>query len=308
MGKTVSLAATVAAGPTRFDVIDTYARNTPETYAKNLQSLSAYLTSPARTDLAKARSIYAWIVSHVRYDMSTYTGGGYASEIAYANHALQSRRTVCTGFALLFKELLTRAGVEAVTVKGFSRYADAQAGLPTGAIDHEWNAVRLDGDWYLFDVTWASTTAQTGKVNDFYFMTDPQAFISQHYPMNNRWQLLDRPVSKPDFDRFPKYYDAYFTLGFDPYFPKQGLLRAYDGVTLNLTNEANVEFWCSAGPRGSTAAAAVPIRITRDGDQYQLQVKMPNRGPQTLYVFAKPKVRSSEGYKQYAAIASFTVK
>jgi transglutaminase/protease-like cytokinesis protein 3 len=308
MGENLSVSASASASPTRFDVIDTYARNTPESYARNLQSLSDYLTSPARTDLAKARSVYAWIATHVRYDMSTYTGSAYASEIAYANRALQSRRTVCTGFALLFKQLLTRAGVEAVTVKGFSRYADAQAGLPTGGIDHEWNAVRLDGDWYLFDLTWACTTAQKGKPNDFYFMTDPQAFISQHLPIQSRWQLLNRPVSKPDFDRFPKYYDAYFTLGFNPYFPKQGLLRAYDSVTLNLTNEENVEFWCSAGPRGTGSAAAVPLRITRDGDSYQLQVKMPRRGAQTLYVFAKPKASSREAYKQYAAIASFTVQ
>ncbi|MBO0930400.1 transglutaminase domain-containing protein [Fibrella aquatilis] len=307
-GETITTVAAVAANPTRFDVIDTYARNAPEAYAKSLQSLSEYLTSPARTDLAKARSIYAWITSHVRYDMSTYTGASYASEIAYANRALQSRRTVCTGFALLFKQLLTRAGVEAITVKGFSRYADSQAGLPTGGIDHEWNAVRLDGDWYLFDLTWACTTAQKGRPNDFYFMTDPQAFIAQHLPLQSRWQLLDRPVSKPDFDRFPKYYDAYFTLGFTPYFPKQGLLRAYDGVTLNLTNEENVEFWCSAGPRGSGSSSAVPIRITRRDDQYQLQVKLPARGPQTLYVFAKPKANSRESYKQYAAIASFTVQ
>ncbi len=306
--KKSSLLAALVANPTRFDVIDTYARNTPEAYAKNLQSLSEYLTSPARTDLAKARSIYAWIMSHVRYDMSTYTGSAYSSEISYANRALQTRRTVCTGFSLIFKQLLIRAGVQAVTVKGFSRHSDVQAGLPTGGIDHEWNAVRLDGDWYLFDLTWASATAQSGKPNDFYFMTDPQAFIAQHLPVDSRWQLLDRPVGKPDFDRFPKYYDAYFTLGFTPYFPKQGLLRVSDGVTINLTNEGDVGFWCSAGPRGSASASAVPIRITHEGGSYQLQVKMPGRGPQTLHVFAKPKANSRERYQQYTAIASFTVQ
>ena len=306
--KKASLPAAPVANPTRFDVIDTYARNTPEAYAKNLQSLSEYLTSPARTDLAKARSVYAWIMSHIRYDYNTYTGGSYASEIAYANRVLQTRRTVCTGFSLLFKQLLVRAGLQAVTVKGYSRHSDAQAGLPTGSIDHEWNAVYLDGDWYLFDLTWASATAQSGKPNDFYFMTDPQAFISQHLPIQSRWQLLNRPVSKPDFDRFPKYYDAYFTLGFTPYFPKQGLLRATDGVTLNLTNENDLVFWCSVGPRGSASAGAVPTKVSHDGDSYQLQVKLPGRGSQSLHVFARPKANSHERYQQYTAIATFTVQ
>jgi len=297
----------ITAAPQEYEVIDTYARRTPEAYAKNLKSLSEYLTAPARSDLAKARSIYAWIVSHVRYDGGVYTGGHYTSEVQYATRILQSRRAVCSGFALLYKHLLTQAGVENTTVKGYARYTDSQAGVPTGGVDHEWNAVKLDGDWYLVDITWASTTAQKGQGNDFYFLTDPQAFISQHFPTDSRWQLLSRAVSKPDFDRFPKYYDAYFNLGFSPYFPKQGLLRANGGVTLNLTNDENVEFWCAAGSRGGSSHSQVPHRVSRSGDTYQLNVTLPRRGTQTLYVFAKQKSGKTERYKQYAAIASFTV-
>lgn len=293
--------------PAEYEVIDTYARRTPEANARSLKSLSAYLTAPARTEMAKVRSVYAWIMSHVRYDDRVYTGTMYSSETQYAAKILQSRRAVCTGFALLFKHLLVEAGVKAVTVKGFSRYLDSQAGSPTGGVDHEWNAVQIDGDWYLFDITWASTTAQQGKPNDFYFLTDPQAFVAQHLPMDSRWQLLSRPVSKADFDRFPKYYDAYFNLGFTPYFPKQGALRAYDGVTLNLTCDENVEFYCGLGPRGSTNYTKVPHSVKQDGDEYQVRVKVPNRGTQTLYVFAKQRAARNERYKQYSAIASFTV-
>ena len=293
--------------PHEYEVIDTYARRTPEAYAKSLKSLSEYLTAPARSDLAKARSVYAWIVAHVRYDEGVYTGGRYTSEVQYATRILQSRRAVCSGFALLYKQLLTQAGVENTTVKGYARYADSQAGVPTGGIDHEWNAVKLDGDWYLVDITWASTTAAKGKGNDFYFLTDPQAFVSQHFPTDSRWQLLSRAVSKADFDRFPRYYDAYFNLGFTPYFPKQGLLRANGGVTLNLTHEGNVEFWCAAGARGGSSHTQVKHTVVRSGDGYQLSLNLPRRGMQTLYIFAKEKAGKAERYKQYSAIASFTV-
>ena len=299
--------ALLAVAPRDYEVIDTYARRTPETYAKSLTSLSQYLTAPARTDMAKVRSIYAWIMSHVRYDERVFTGTYYSSEPQYAAQVLQTRRAVCSGFALLFKELLTKSGVEVTTVKGFSRYADSQAGFPISGIDHEWNAVKLDGDWYLLDLAWASTTAQKGVPNDFYFLTDPQAFISQHFPMDTRWQLLSRPVSKADFDRFPKYYDAYFNLGFDPYFPKQGTLRSTDGVTISLHNEGDVEFWCAVGLRGGRTNTPVRHSVTRNGDSYELRVAMPGRGAQTLYIFAKPKVSNRESYKQYAAIASFSV-
>lgn len=302
-----SSASPTHVAPQDYEVIDNYARRTPDAYAKSLKSLSEYLTAPARSDLAKARSVYAWIVTHVRYDGAVYTGGSYSSETQYAGRILQTRRAVCSGFALLYKHLLSQAGVEVTTVKGFARYTDAQAGFSTGGIDHEWNAVKLDGEWYLVDVTWASTTAQNGVPNDFYFLTEPLAFVSQHLPVDSRWQLLSRAVSKPDFDRFPKYYDAYFNLGFDPYFPKQGVLRASDGVTVNLTNEGNVEFWCAAGPRGGTSHSKVQHTVIRNGDSYQLQVKLPSRSTQTLYVFAKERASKTERYKQYAAIASFTV-
>ncbi|MEZ0486554.1 transglutaminase domain-containing protein [Fibrella aquatica] len=293
--------------PNEYEAIDTYARRTPEAHAKDLKTLSAYLTAPARSDLAKARSVYAWILSHVKYDLAVYSGSHYSSETYYASRILQSRRAVCSGFAMLYKHLLNQAGVEVTTVKGYARYTDAQAGYPTGGIDHEWNAVKLDGDWYLIDLTWASTTAQKGVPNDFYFLTDPQAFISQHLPLDSRWQLLSRAVTKADFDRFPKYYDAYFNLGFTPYFPKQGIIRGADNVTLDLANEGNVEFWCAVGPRGGRTHAQVKHSVTRSGGNYQLNVNVPRRGAQTLYIFAKQKASKTERYKQYAAIASFTV-
>ncbi len=297
----------ITLAPQEYEVIDTYARRTPEAYTKSIKTLSDYLTAPARSDLAKARSVYAWILSHIKYDYNSYTGTHYSSEASYAAQVFKSRRAVCSGFAHLYKQLLSQAGVEVTTIKGFARYSDYQAGYPTGGIDHEWNAVKLDGDWYLCDLTWASTTAQKGVPNDFYFMTDPLAFVSQHFPLDSRWQLLPRAVSKPDFDRFPKYYDAYFNLGFNPYFPKQGILRANNGVSISLTNENNVEFWCAGGRRGSSSYKQVKHTVTRSGDTYQIHVDLPGRSDQTLYVFAKSKAGSREQYKQYSAIASFTV-
>lgn len=121
-----------------YSVIDAYARKTPESMTRNLNTLSDYLTAPARSELAKARSVYAWITSHVRYDEAVYSGQRYSSEVEYANRVLRSRKTVCTGFALLYKHLLNRAGIEVVNVKGYARTNDSEAGQPIRYIDHEW--------------------------------------------------------------------------------------------------------------------------------------------------------------------------
>lgn len=288
-----------------YHIIDTYARNAPNAYARSLNSLSDYLTAPAHSDLAKARSIYAWIMTHVRYDNAAAANPYYTTETEYANRVLKSRQAVCSGFALLYKCLLQRAGVEVVSVKGYSRVYDIQAGRPTGAVDHEWNAMQLDGDWYLADLTWASTTARNGEINEFYFLTSPEAFIAQHLPVDPRWELLRPMVAKNEFDRYPKIYDAYFRLGFSDDFPKNGLIRAQETVSLTLINSEAVDLMCSFNP-ASGASSFIPVNIHHTGDVYQLQMTLPTRQPGRLCVYARAKGNTS-ATKTYEGVATFTV-
>ncbi|RIV19841.1 Kyphoscoliosis peptidase [Fibrisoma montanum] len=290
-----------------YTTIDSYAKSAPESAARNLNTLSDYLTAPARSELAKARSVYAWISSHVKYDMSTYSGRTYSSEVDYATKVLRSRRTVCTGFALLYKHLLKRAGIEVVNIKGYARTNDNEAGQPIQRVDHEWNAVKLDGDWYLLDLAWAQTTARNGEPNDFYFLTEPSAFIANHFPTDPRWQLLSPALSKAQFDQFPKLYDAYFRLGFDRNFPKTGLIRTGDALTLTLRSESDVEFMCSVGRPGNSQLTNIPVTVRQSDDTYQLTTSVPKSGNWTLYLFAKPKSTKRERLKSYEGIASFTV-
>ena len=291
-----------------YSTIDAYARNTPESAARTLQSLSQYLTAPARSDLARARSVYSWIATHVRYDESAFSGRTYASETAYANRVLASRKAVCTGFALLYKELLTRAGIQVINIKGYARTNDSEAGMPIARIDHEWNAVQLDGDWYLLDLAWALTTAKTpGTANDFYFLTEPAAFAANHFPADSRWQLLTNPISKSRFDQFPKVYDAYFRLGFDTGFPQAGLLQAGDMLTLTLSSDEPVEFSCAQGALGGSVLTATPVTVRQSGTTYRLSIPVNRPGKSTLSLFAKPKGAPTERLKSYEGILSFTV-
>ena len=290
-----------------YSAIDAHAHNAPASAASTLITLSAYLTTPAKTELAKARSVYAWITSHIRYDETAFSGQKYSSEVEYANRSLRSRKAVCTGFALLFKHLLGPAGIEVASIKGYARTFDSEAGQPIQRVDHEWNAVRLDGDWFLLDVAWAQTTAKNSKPNDYFFLTEPTEFAANHFPTDPRWQLLDTTVSKTQFDRFPKLYDAYFRLGFDENFPKTGLIRASDALTLTLKNDQEVEFMCALGRFGGSESTTIPVSVQRSGETYRLTVSVPQRGNSTLLVFAKPKGSRSERVKSYEGIVSFTV-
>ena len=60
--------------------------------------------------------------------------------------ALVDGQSVCQGYALAYKLLLDRTGVECVTVT-------------SDDLNHMWNAVCLDGQWYYVDVTWDDPVA-----------------------------------------------------------------------------------------------------------------------------------------------------
>lgn len=286
-----------------YPVIDAYARATPERYTHDLNTLAAYLTAPARSELGKARSIYTWILTHIRYDNASSGNGFYTSDTEYATRVLKTRKAVCTGFALLFKCLLVRAGVDVRNVKGYARTQDSDAGMPVRRMSHEWNAVSLDGDWYLFDLTWAENTARDNQSNDYYFLTNPETFVAGHFPADPRWQLLSPAVSKAEFDHYPKIYDSYFRLGFDPDFPRNGLLRAGETVTISLDHpSAGFDFTCMVGQRGYSRS--VPVQIERVENTYQLTIPIAQRGTSMITIFggSKGKGRPQEALLVFTAV------
>ncbi|RRB17708.1 transglutaminase domain-containing protein [Larkinella knui] len=304
----VGLKPAAVLSPTdNYSRIDSYARNAPDSYARSITSLSDYLTAPARTDMDKVRVIYAWMVSHIRYDMEAVNNRSsqkYYSEFEYANRVLRQRKGLCTGYALLFKYLLKRAGVQAVNIRGYARTEDKEAGRPVQVVDHEWNAVNIEDEWFLLDLAWAVTTGSEGS-NDFYFLTPPEVFISQHFPTDSRWQFLDQPLSKSEFDRFPKLYDPYFQLGFGPDFPRDGQIRAQGIAELTLQNEQSLEYLCTVSRFGQSKGSEVLVKVTRYGNQHQLQFNVPMRGWSTLHIFARSRTNSR--VKKYDCIASFSV-
>jgi Transglutaminase-like superfamily len=277
-----------------YPVIDAYARATPEAYARNLNTLTDYLTAPARSDLGKARSIYTWILTHIHYNYASVGNGFYTSEADYAARVLKTRKAVCTGYALLFKYMLLRAGVDARNIKGYARTLPAEAGMPLRQISHEWNAVKLDDDWYLFDLSWAG-----GHGNDYYFLTNPETFIAEHFPADPRWQLLDPVISKAEFDQYPTVHGAYFRLGFDPDFPRHGLIRGKI-LTLSLRHpNPDLEFMCSSNRSGLIR----PVQAERTGDTYQLVLPIAERGRSTVTLLSGTKGKPYAS----AALLSFTV-
>lgn len=91
-------------------------------------------------------ALYDWVVRNVDYCWDHAELPDKANRATYTPYGgLVEREAICLGYASTFQLLMEMAGVECLTVVGASH---------ASTVDHAWNMVRLNGQWYCVDVTW----------------------------------------------------------------------------------------------------------------------------------------------------------
>ncbi|MCR4640818.1 MAG: chitobiase/beta-hexosaminidase C-terminal domain-containing protein [Lachnospiraceae bacterium] len=98
---------------------------------------------PSWPKLEKVLYLHDYLVTHCDYQKSQ----PYSKYDAY--NALVEGEAVCQGYSEAFEYLLQRIGVEGQVVS-------------SSAINHAWNVLRLDGQWYYIDNTWDDPTNRGG--------------------------------------------------------------------------------------------------------------------------------------------------
>ena len=147
--------------------------------------LAQKLTKPFHTELEKVRAIYRWITLNISYDHEGLSNNTYVAE---PEQVLKKKATTCAGYTKLFGDLCSFANIQCVNIFGWA-YVDKTWKNP-----HEWNAVQIDGKWYLVDATW-------GRTSEKYFLPPPEQFIRDHFCTERKWNLLpDPPLSRDVLD------------------------------------------------------------------------------------------------------------
>ncbi|XP_014349634.1 kyphoscoliosis peptidase [Latimeria chalumnae] len=125
----------------------------------SVAELVKMLLMEMRSDLEKVRAIWIWVCHHIEYDVEGFHNTELRS--SSPDSALRSEKAVCAGYAGLFKEMCSLAGVQCVEISGYSKGYGHEIGTQfRGDSDHAWNAVHLEGKWHLLDSTWGA-----GNVN-----------------------------------------------------------------------------------------------------------------------------------------------
>ncbi|MCC5928946.1 MAG: hypothetical protein JJU28_06845 [Cyclobacteriaceae bacterium] len=171
---------------------------------KSIDQINHSLQLQGLSESKKVRSIFTWMSRHIIYDAQAAASLDIPSQ---QPEAVISRRTaVCEGYARLFNSLCEINQIESRMVVGFvkSRPGDV---INAETPNHAWNAVKVNGRWFLVDVGWASQalaqapeTEKSYALNMFYLVS-PARLIQTHFPEDPMWQLLPEPVCFEDFSR-----------------------------------------------------------------------------------------------------------
>lgn len=211
-----------------YSSVDERAKNVPVIYERNLKTLVRYLIEPYKgDDVLKTRAIYAWIASHVEYDMykynvimgnkKSYRGVGDLK----TGDAFKSRVGVCGDIADLFLRMAKAANLKVDLITGYAGYDLTMDNFKEAR--HAWNAVNIKGKWYFVDATWAmggdyrtfenvrshiehrreirrkkqkkeNRINDLREINDRWFLVPPEKMIETHFPEREKQQYSNRPV------------------------------------------------------------------------------------------------------------------
>ena len=185
--------------------IDAHVFATPVEQTESVEKLSAYLTSRWEGDRNKAYAIFRWLSFNVAYDADGFFGRTERKS-GDAESVLRHRTAVCAGYANLFDALGKAADLQVHTINGYAKGYGFEPGQQIKDTNHAWNGVQVNGEWFICEPTWGS--GYLGADLMFHrspdvsmFLMDPEYAICSHYPSDEQWQLLEKPISKEEFEK-----------------------------------------------------------------------------------------------------------
>ncbi len=189
------LSASVNAQQRNFTEVDKYAATLPAKYTHKVDTLAYYLTYKYNNQIDKVRSIFVWIANNISYDVYNLYKNNITEEIIKTENVLFYKRTVCEGYADLFKKLCNLSGITCIKISGGARDITYENGgtFAQKVEGHAWNIVKIDTGFFIVDPKYYKA------MDEEYFLANPEKICWSHYPSNPVFQLLDTPLTYSEF-------------------------------------------------------------------------------------------------------------
>lgn len=143
------------------------------------------------SDLQKALAVHDYFVYRFEYDYDNYLNGTVPSESYQCSGLLLNGKGVCEAYTRAYEYFMERAGVECFYTS-------------SSAMNHAWNIVNIDGQYYHVDCTWDDPVYDRfGQVLHKHFLVSDEAMRNsrEHYG----WTRTDLVCDDTQYD------NAYWT-------------------------------------------------------------------------------------------------
>ncbi len=235
------------------DEIHPVVKNMPASAEQSIESLAQYVVAQERDPLQRVKALHDWVADHIAYDAALLlrmeAGEFVSAETQSAERVFRDRKGVCAGYANLMAALGRVVGIEIRVVVGHARSS-------MDGVGHAWNAVNIEGRWYLIDATWNAGSVEPGtpdftkRYSTAYFLAPARVFGLNHFPEDPNWQLQQPPVSRGEFTRQPNLTPRFFMHGFRLASPRRSQVTVADSVTISVDNPNRHSLLASFAPKG----------------------------------------------------------
>lgn len=136
----------------------------------NAKNVLDHIIHDGMSDFQKEIAIYEWILQNIEYDWSYTDPLAETSRGSYTPYGgLVNHFAICLGYATSFQFLSELSGIETITVVGASR-----------GLDHSWDMIRLNGEWYCVDISWDIPYHDSGKdVREWRFFNTASNYMAK---------------------------------------------------------------------------------------------------------------------------------
>ncbi len=228
---------------------------------QSIETVARFVAVHRSQSFERVKALHDWVVTRLHYDLSTL---GHDQQEAQA--VFQRRSGVCEGYARLMVALGAASGDRIAFLTGDVREENGEA----APIGHAWNAVQVNGAWYLIDATWDDPTMNDGKqtYRTDYLFIPPSIAVYDHFPDDARWQLLQHPLSRGEFLRQPNARPGLAREGLALLTPERPTVEVDDALDIKLSNPRRVNVMVTL------AGAGEPVRCGVD-DAVNLSLRCP---------------------------------
>ena len=185
-----------------------YVDDAPSRKDNDIEEIADYLWKFSRNHSIIEKSyalIFYYLCSNIQYDVNKINEKENNIERVFRSGFANSLQ-----FCKLFEAMCRKHSLKTIRIEGFCKTMESpnyKKGTDVTKVNHYWNCININNNWYFCDVTLGSGTIKpkseksnfNDNFNPYYFLTPADYLIITHRPLNDLWQMTEKTVPANEF-------------------------------------------------------------------------------------------------------------